>query len=49
MAKLLPVICPSCHAHLLDGPRGTQVYCKACHQWVRAVTPAKAPPPTLTG
>ena len=49
MLELIPIVCPSCHAHLLDGPRGTQVYCQKCHRWVRAFPPAQTPPSTPTG
>ncbi len=47
--ELIPIICPTCHIHLLDAPRGTQVFCKSCRRWVRAATPAQTPPPTPTG
>jgi predicted RNA-binding Zn-ribbon protein involved in translation (DUF1610 family) len=36
--ELIPIVCPTCHSHLLDAPRGTQACCPKCGVWATAST-----------
>lgn len=33
---LIPYVCPKCHRHLVDAPRGASVSCPACGVWATA-------------